>query len=178
MTYHLRLNQFVLGLCVLATGCSAPKPSTEIEADLRRLQESHSTYIGFIDHQTLALDWISLDGRLDGGTRQLKLTEAELGRISAARDHASFDVGGQTLTSPNGQWVLRQHEGDLIVEELEQGNRRSIAQINHIVGKVHWSPDSTLVMYVERASRWDPTALRALDNVVYVTVYRCRDAQK
>lgn len=50
--------------------------------------------------------------------------------------------------------------------------------MNRVLGNVHWSPDSRFLMYVERASRWNPIAIRALDNIVYVTVYRCRDGQK
>jgi hypothetical protein len=170
-----------VGLLAIAcsVACSGPKPSVELEAELRRMQESEHVFIGFRDYPTQVLNWLPMDGRMDGGTRQVKLTPAELDSIRPGSDSAFIvDKGRQSLASPNGRWAVRQQEENVIIEERGQGIVKTIVQSNKVIGKMHWSPDSTFVMYVERASKWDPTALRMLDNVVYVTVYRCRDGQR
>lgn len=175
----VRTSWLIFSSCVLVTGCSVPAPSADLMADLRRMQESEHLYLGYIDERRELLNLIELNGQRHGGTYQVKVPGTDLGKVHADSFHASFfDAEGRSLMSPNGKRVVREQRGDLILEEVGQGTQRTIAGIDRVLGRVHWSPDSELLMYLERASRWDPTALRALDNVVYVTVYRCRDGHK
>ena len=89
---------------------------------------------------------------------------------------ATNKTEGISLSSPNGKLVVRSRGGELILDGL--GPQQTVARTGRVVGRVHWSPDSAFLMFLERAEKWDPMALRVLDNVVYVTVYRCRDGRK
>lgn len=168
----------LLGIAI-SMACSVPKASPELEAELKKMQETDHVFIGFRDYPSNVLNWIPIDGRMDGGARQVRLTATELDGIHSADYSGSVvDKDRRSLVSPNGQWVLREQANAVIVEERGQGVIKPIARSDRVIGKMHWSHDSRFVMYVERASKWDPTALRVFDNVVYVTVYHCRDGQK
>ena len=172
------LKAIVLSIGVLSIGCSAGPSAVELLADLREMQQRQHVYIGFVDEPQGHVNLVEPNENVNGGTQQVKLPRERLQAIRADSSHASFRRDeSRSLPSPNGKLIVRSRGGEPVLD-IPGGKHQAVARTANVVGSVHWSPDSAFLMYLERAPKWDPMALRILDNVVYVTVYRCRDGRK
>jgi hypothetical protein len=163
--------------CLLLMACSMPMPSDDLLEHLRRIRAVSHIHIGHVDQVDAVVTVLGLSGQRDG--HRYKIRRSDLNRIRSDTAHASFwhaDV--KVLMSPDGKWMVTEQKGDLIVQDVGRASVRTLALSDRVLGQVHWSPDSSFLMFVERAPRWDPRALRELDNIVYITVYRCRDGQR